>query len=118
MRHDDRKTGGGRAEDELPPTFRASVEALVCAIPPGRVMTYGQIAALSGSPRAARIVGGIAHYGNPDLPWQRVVNKQGGLASGYPGGRIGHRRALEAEGVVVGDDDRVDVSRLLWRPES
>ena len=60
-------------------------------------MTYGQLAALAGSAYAARIVGGIAHFGNPDLPWQRVVNKQGGLASGYPGGRQGHKAALEAE---------------------
>ncbi len=85
-------------------------------IPPGRVMTYGQIAALCGSPRAARIVGGIAHYGDPDLPWQRVVNKQGGLAAGYPGGVTGHRQHLEAEGVAVSDDFHIDVEGLLWQP--
>lgn len=85
-------------------------------IPRGRVMTYGQLAALCGQPRAARIVGGIAHFGDPDLPWQRVVNKSGGLASGYPGGRSGHRQVLEAEGVVVNDDYRVDVEGLIWWP--
>src|ERR1700679_1560676 len=76
--------------DEVEPKFREQVEALVAQIPKGRVMTYGQLAALCGNARAARIVGGIAHFGNPDLPWQRVVNKQGGLAAGYPGGRRGH----------------------------
>jgi methylated-DNA-protein-cysteine methyltransferase-like protein len=96
--------------------FRERVEALVARIPRGRVMTYGQLAALCGQPRAARIVGGIAHFGNPDLPWQRVVNKQGGLASGYPGGRSGHRQVLEAEGVVVNDGNGVDVERLIWWP--
>lgn len=96
--------------------FSDRVEALVAQIPPGRVMTYGQLAALAGSAYAARIVGGIAHFGDPDLPWQRVVNKQGGLAAGYPGGRAGHRAALEAEGFAVTDDDRVDVARLLWWP--
>ncbi len=80
-------------------------------------MTYGQLAALCGSPRAARIVGGIAHYGDPDLPWQRVVNRHGGLASGYPGGRAGHRQVLEAEGIAVDDDYHVDVAELLWFPE-
>ncbi len=99
------------------PGFRDRVEALVAQIPPGKVMTYGQLAALAGSAYAARIVGGIAHFGDPDLPWQRVVNKQGGLASGYPGGRQGHRAALEAEGYVVDDNDRVDVSALLWWPQ-
>lgn len=96
--------------------FRDRVEALVAQIPRDRVMTYGQIAALCGNARAARIVGGIAHFGNPDLPWQRVVNKGGGLASGYPGGRAGHKQVLEAEGFVVSDDYRVAVEELLWWP--
>ncbi len=101
---------------EVESGFRQQVEALVAQIPKGRVMTYGQLAALCGNARAARIVGGIAHFGNPDLPWQRVVNKQGGLASGYPGGRGGHRQILEQEGVDVSADGKVDVEKLLWWP--
>lgn len=101
---------------EVDSSFGAQVQALVAQIPPGRVMTYGQLAALAGSPVAARIVGGIAHFGDPELPWQRVVNKQGGLASGYPGGRAGHKEALEAEGYIVSDDYSVDVQKLLWWP--
>jgi methylated-DNA-protein-cysteine methyltransferase-like protein len=97
--------------------FRERVEAIVAQIPPGRVMTYGQIAALAGSAYAARIVGGIAHFGDSELPWQRVVNKQGGLASGYPGGRRGHAEVLRAEGVTVDENYRVDVQRLLWWPD-
>lgn len=97
-------------------TFREMVEAIVRQIPKGRVMTYGQIAALSGSPRAARIVGGIAHYGDPRLPWQRVVNKTGGLASGYPGGRSAHQDALEKEGVVF-RDSKLKIEEYLWRPK-
>lgn len=96
--------------------FRQRVEELVAQIPAGRVMTYGQLAALCGNARAARIVGGIAHFGDPALPWQRVVNKQGGLAAGYPGGRAAHAEHLRAEGVTVSSDMRVDVKRLLWRP--
>jgi methylated-DNA-protein-cysteine methyltransferase-like protein len=96
--------------------FREQVEALVVRIPRGRVMTYGQLAALCGNARAARIVGGVAHFGNPDQPWQRVVNKQGGLAAGYPGGRSGHKQVLEAEGFVVSDDYRVEVDKLVWWP--
>jgi len=103
--------------EELDASFAARVEALVAQIPQGRVMTYGQLAALCGNARAARIVGGIAHFGDPDLPWQRVVNKQGGLAAGYPGGREGHRQVLEAEGVQVDDETMsVDVRALLWWP--
>lgn len=96
--------------------FRGRVEAIVAQIPRGRVMTYGQLAALCGNARAARIVGGIAHFGDESLPWQRVVNKQGGLASGYPGGRDCHRQVLEAEGVPT-IDGRVDVGSLLWWPQ-
>lgn len=96
--------------------FRERVEALVTQIPSGRVMTYGQLAALCGNARAARIVGGIAHFGDSNLPWHRVVNKQGGLAAGYPGGRRGHKAHLQAEGVRLTDKDQVNVEELLWWP--
>lgn len=101
---------------EVESGLRDRVYAIVAQIPKGRVMTYGQLAALAGSPQAARIVGGIAHFGDPNLPWQRVVNKQGGLASGYPGGKAGHKQHLESEGVAVSDDYRVNVEELLWWP--
>src|SRR5689334_7876860 len=104
-------------QKEVDSSFRQRVEHIVRQIPYGRVMTYGQIAALAGSAYAARIVGGIAHFGDPELPWQRVVNKKGGLASGYPGGRTGHAAALEAEGVKVSDDYYVDIQELLWWPD-
>lgn len=97
--------------------FAQDVYAIVAQIPRGRVMTYGQIAALCGSPRAARIVGQVAHWGPLELPWQRVVNKQGGLAGGYTtGGREAHKRDLEEDGVEVGDDYTVDIDNLIWWP--
>ena len=97
--------------------FAQRVYDLVARIPEGRVMTYGQIAALCGAAWAAWEVGQIAHTGPTDLPWQRVVNKQGGLAAGWPGGgRAAHRKLLEAEGISVDDDDKVDVQKLLWNP--
>ena len=80
-------------------------------------MTYGQIAALCGNPRAARIVGGGAHWGDTNLRWQRGVHKEGGVGSGYRGGREGDKQDLEAEGVPVSKDYRVDVEKLLWRPK-
>lgn len=96
--------------------FKQQVYGFVAMIPKGRLMTYGQLAALSGAAWAAWEVGQIAHTGPADLPWQRVVNKQGGLASGYPGGKQGHKMVLEAEGVSVSDDFSVDVGSLLWQP--
>lgn len=99
------------------PDFNERVYALVAQIPTGKLMTYGQIAAACGAAWAAWEVGQIAHTGPSDLPWQRVVNKQGGLASGYPGGKAGHKKVLEAEGFVVTDDFTVDVGAQLWHPK-
>jgi methylated-DNA-protein-cysteine methyltransferase-like protein len=79
-------------------------------------MTYGQIAALSGAAWAAWEVGQIAHSGPSDLPWQRVVNKQGGLAVGWPGGQAAHAERLRSEGIDVSEDFKVDVQRLIWNP--
>jgi methylated-DNA-protein-cysteine methyltransferase-like protein len=97
--------------------FKNRVYELVAQIPEGHVMTYGQIAALCGAAWAAWEVGQIAHTGPPNLPWQRVLNKQGGLAAGWPGGgRAAHAARLRAEGIDVSDDYKVDVAKLLWNP--
>jgi methylated-DNA-protein-cysteine methyltransferase related protein len=96
--------------------FRETVLKIVAQIPRGKLMTYGQIATLAGASWAAWEVGQIAHSGPSKLPWQRVVNKNGGLARGYPGGMNGHKAALEAEDVAVDEDYKVDIERLLWRP--
>lgn len=98
------------------PTFKNLVEELVSKIPKGRVMTYGQIAALCGSPRSARIVGSIAHFGDQTLPWQRVVNKNGRLASGFPGGRHGQMEILKKENIKVNKDYHINIKELLWWP--
>jgi methylated-DNA-protein-cysteine methyltransferase related protein len=96
--------------------FKDRVYEIVAQIPKGKVMTYGQIATSAGAAWAAWEVGQIAHTGPSKLPWQRVVNKNGGLARGYPGGMNGHKADLEAEGISANSDYQVDVERLLWRP--
>lgn len=98
--------------------FKQRVYDIVAQIPKGRVMSYGQIAALAGAAWAAWEVGQIAHTGQSSLPWQRVVNKNGGLARGYPGGFEGHKKRLEAEGIEVSSEYKVDIEKLLWRPVS
>jgi methylated-DNA-protein-cysteine methyltransferase-like protein len=105
------------SNDSVIPHFREDVFQLVATIPAGKVMTYGDIAGLCGHAYAARIVGGLAHFGPPELPWQRVVNRFGGLAAGYPGGREAHKRDLEAEGVPVSDEFIVeDFAERRWAP--
>ncbi|HSW79164.1 MAG TPA: MGMT family protein [Candidatus Saccharimonadales bacterium] len=98
--------------------FKNRVFEIVAQIPKGKVMTYGQIAALCGAAWAAWEVGQIANHGPSDLPWQRVVNKQGGLARGWPnGGAAGHKAALEADGIAVSEDFKVDIGKLQWQPD-
>ncbi len=97
-------------------SFRNQVNGLVSGIPRGRVMTYGQIATLLGHPRRARAVGFVAHYGDPSIPWQRVVNRHGRVASGYPGGMPVHRAELAAEGIKLGDDFTCNLDRYQWWP--
>jgi methylated-DNA-protein-cysteine methyltransferase-like protein len=97
--------------------FAEHVYELVRQIPKGKVMTYGQLAALCGAAWAAWEVGQIANKGPVDLPWHRVVNKQGGLARGWPHGGIdGHKQTLEAEGYKVSSEYTVNVGELLWHP--
>jgi methylated-DNA-[protein]-cysteine S-methyltransferase len=85
----------------MTPRFQARVLAAVRRIPPGRVATYGDVAAAAGVPRAARAVGKILKGCRaPGVPCQRVI-AAGGRLGGY-GGSEGMKRALlAAEGVVV-----------------
>lgn len=85
-------------------------------LPKDKVTTYGDLAALAGSPRAARIVGGICHYGPTELPWHRVVNAQGGLARGFPGGPEVQMQLLIQDGQTVTNFkiDNFEVRR--WKP--
>ncbi|HEX6462348.1 MAG TPA: MGMT family protein [Candidatus Saccharimonadales bacterium] len=98
--------------------FREKVCMIVAQIPEGRVMTYGDVAAFCGSPFAARQVGQIAHFGPSELPWQRIVNRNGGLASAYSfGGLEGQKAALEADGIEVDNNFRVIGFKVKrWHP--
>lgn len=96
--------------------FRAEIERLMAQVPKGAVTTYGDLAALAGHPYAARIVGGMAHYGDPALPWHRLVNRFGGLARGYHGGREAQAAHLEAEGITTTDFIVDNFKELRWKP--
>lgn len=97
-------------------SFKQQVYDLVAQIPEGRVMSYGQIALLCDKPGAARLVGQIAHFGSEDLPWHRVVNKNGQMASGYWGGKLVHANHLTEEGVEIKDLKITNLEKYLWQP--
>lgn len=100
----------------LDSNFRNKVEELMGQVPLGTVTTYGDLAALAGQPFASRVVGGIAHYGNPELPWHRLVNRFGGLASGFHGGREVQAQLLKQEGIMCENYIVVNFSEIRWRP--
>jgi methylated-DNA-protein-cysteine methyltransferase-like protein len=100
--------------------FRERVWAFVRSVPPGKVVTYGQIAAILGYPFAARAVGSVLHHTPPsaNVPCQRVVNRWGRLAPVYGWGGIEqHKQELEAEDVPVRPDYTVDLSIYQWWPD-
>lgn len=92
--------------------FFERVYAVVRAVPPGEVVSYGQVAFLAGNPRMARQVGWALHVCPPDVPWHRVVRKDGSLPA-FPGECSDRQRMLlEREGVLFDDEGRV--SRLSF----
>lgn len=87
-------------------------------IPSGKVMTYGQIAACSGSPRGARQVARLLHSmsGKHQLPWHRVVNSQGQIVIRDEEARYAQQAFLEGEGVEVDRRGKIDLKRYQFNP--
>ena len=94
--------------------FRTRVLTVVRRIPPGRVATYGDVAAAAGQPKAFRAVGNIMRGCNaPGVPCHRVI-AAGGKLGGYGGNLELKRQLLRAEGLrVVGDKIR-DFGSKRW----
>lgn len=96
-----------------------AIYAVVRRIPPGRVATYGQVAALAGLPRHARQVGYALHAlsdGSP-VPWHRVINAQGRISERTePGYDRLQRTLLESEGVEFQASGCVSLPRFRWQP--
>lgn len=97
-------------------TFEQIYE-VVKKIPFGKVATYGQIAAMCGNPRWARVVGYALHV-NPDpdnIRCYRVVNRFGELSEAFAfGGKETQAGLLRAEGIEVREDFTVDLGKYLW----
>ena len=94
--------------------------SVVSEVPEGKVVTYGQVAALAGLPRHARQVGYALHAlpRGTDVPWQRVVNARGEVSLRAEPGREGLQRAiLETEGVEFDTAGRIDLRRFRWNPQ-
>jgi methylated-DNA-protein-cysteine methyltransferase-like protein len=99
--------------------FFEQVYDVVRLIPPGRVTSYGAIAAFLGAKKSSRLVGyaltGIKRD-RGDIPAHRVVNRAGLLTGKihFAPGEMEH--LLQLEGVEVVDDKVKDFTRLFWNP--
>jgi methylated-DNA-protein-cysteine methyltransferase-like protein len=95
--------------------FTETVIGIIQNIPEGRVMTYGQIARLAGSPRAARQVVRALHSMSRKhrLPWHRVVNSKGQIALQDDEQLF----LLESEGIEIGLGGMIDLEKFQWHPE-
>lgn len=88
-------------------------------IPPGKVMTYGQIARLAGSPRGARQVVRILHSMSAKyhLPWHRVINSKGEIGLKENEAISAQKQFLEDEGVVFNKNHVIDLKMYQFHPD-
>lgn len=96
-------------------SFPQRVWQIVASIPEGCVTTYGEVARLAGSPRAARQVGGVLRRlpEGSRLPWHRVVNRHGAISLTGPDLQR-QRQALLSEGVHVSGTGQIDMQKYRW----
>lgn len=96
----------------------AEIYRLVRRIPRGRVASYGDIAALCRANVSARVVGWALAVCPSDVPWHRVVNRDGRLTIGRRALWLQHlqRDLLRAEGVTFLAEDQVAIEAHRWRP--
>lgn len=99
--------------------FTVKIIAIIAAIPSGKVCTYGIIASHANNSRGARQVARILHSSSRkhNLPWHRVVNREGKISLPRGNGYERQKDLLEQEGVVFDHRDRIDFQSFLWWPK-
>ena len=102
----------------MPTYFHEMVIKILKRLPKGKVATYGQIAALSGSPRSARQIVRILHSSSrkEKLPWHRVINKAGKISLKPGEGYEEQKTILLSEGIIFDKNDSINLKKYLWKP--
>lgn len=100
-------------------TYRERVYEIVRQIPPGNVMTYGQIALILGEGYTPRTVGYVMHGADTEnVPWQRVINSQGKCSTGRMTIPVNLQQTmLEQEGVPFDKTGKCELNAYRWYPE-
>ncbi|MER2226826.1 MAG: MGMT family protein [Carnobacterium sp.] len=98
--------------------FTERVILIIQSIPSGKVMTYGQIAALAGNARGARQVVRILHSMSQkyDLPWHRIINAKGEVAIKDAEGAFTQKDRLLSEGITLTHSGKVDLVVYRYHP--
>jgi methylated-DNA-protein-cysteine methyltransferase-like protein len=101
-------------------SFKQKVLSNISKIPRGKVMSYGQVAAVSGNPRCARQVGWILSGKDGaglKVPWWRVVNSKGYLSirGNIDATKEEQKMLLEAEGIFVSNDLTLDINKYGYK---
>lgn len=98
--------------------FTSRAVDLIKQIPAGKVMTYGQIAGLAGSPRGARQVVRILHSMSEkhNLPWFRVLNSKGEIGIQDQEGFLKQKQLLQNEGISFIDERKINLIAHQYRP--
>ena len=106
------------SDEELPPLYRRIYE-VVCLVPPGRVATYGQIAAHVGRCGPRQVGTALSRLpSGSEVPWQRIVNAKGEVSARKEGGPSDpQRQRLLAEGVLFDKRGRIDMQTYQWTRE-
>jgi methylated-DNA-protein-cysteine methyltransferase-like protein len=99
--------------------FTEKVIEVIKGIPEGKICSYGRVAALAGNSRGARQVVRVLHSSGEkeNLPWQRVVNREGRISLKKGQGYERQRELLEREGVEFELDGHIDLETYLWTGE-
>jgi methylated-DNA-protein-cysteine methyltransferase-like protein len=99
--------------------FKDLIIGFIKKVPKKKVVSYGQVAAACGSPRAARQVGGILRAADVEkekIPWWRVINSKGEISikGSWTATKELQADLLRKEGVEVSKDMKVDMERYRY----
>lgn len=102
--------------------FKDKVIEIIKLVPYGTVVSYGQVAAMAGVPRAARQVGWILNASETDqsihIPWWRVINNAGviSIKGTKYNDKLVQAEMIKSEGIPVSDAFELDIEKYRFRP--
>lgn len=103
-----------KQQADLPDVLKLRIYEVVQQVPLGVVSTYGDIATIVGGGIDAWTVGQalnqIPKGGDEEVPWQRIVNAQGGISTAGPL----QRKLLQDEGIVFDARVKIDLRQFRW----